>query len=113
VGGRLRRGLPRPGRLVRLPFAIYMGKEKETSAAEKDTAVLFKQFLLSSPQQVATLRFGLRPPVRTYPWTTRQPDQEVRLLRLPGAGAGLLQDAPGLPLRPGGLGTWFVDNYEK
>ena len=43
------------------PFAIYMGKIKETSAAEKDAALAFKQFLLTPEAQRDALRFGLRP----------------------------------------------------
>jgi Ca-activated chloride channel homolog len=41
------------------PYAIYMGKE--TTALEKNAALEFKTYLLSDAQQVATLRFGLRP----------------------------------------------------
>ncbi len=96
------------------PFAIYMGKEKETSAAEKDAAVLFKQFLLSEQQQVATLGFGLRPASPDV--STDHPNSLIKRY----AGFGFKERVPASSKmrqasRSGlvSLGNWFVDNYEK
>jgi len=41
------------------PYAIYMGSE--TSALEKKATLDFKEFLLSTDQQLTALDFGLRP----------------------------------------------------
>lgn len=96
------------------PFAIYMGKEKETSASEKDAAVLFKQFLLTQAQQTETLRFGLRPASPDV--STDHPSSLIKRY----AGFGFKERVPASSKmrqasRSGlvGLGTWFVDRYEK
>lgn len=96
------------------PFAIYMGKEKETSAAEKDAAVLFKRFLLSEEQQVATLAFGLRPASPDV--STDNPNSLIKKHaafgfkeRVPASSKMRQASRSGLVA----LGTWFVDNYEK
>ncbi|MBI4317343.1 MAG: substrate-binding domain-containing protein [Chloroflexi bacterium] len=96
------------------PFAIYMGKEKESSAAEKDAAVLFKRFLLSNDQQVATLRFGLRPASPDV--STDHPSSLIKRYaafgfkdRVPASSKMRQASRTGLVA----LGTWFVDNYEK
>jgi len=41
------------------PYAIYMGQE--TTAEEKQAALGFKDYLLTTDQQAAALDFGLRP----------------------------------------------------
>jgi len=96
------------------PFAIYMGKEKESTAAEKDAAVLFKRFLLSEEQQVATLRFGLRPASPDV--STEHPDSLIKRYaafgfkeRVPASSKMRQASRSGLV----SLGTWFVNNYEK
>ena len=96
------------------PFAIYMGKEKESSAIEKDAAVLFKQFLLSEEQQVATLRFGLRPASPDV--STDRPDSLIKKYaplgfreRVPSASKMRQASRSGLVA----LGDWFVENYER
>lgn len=105
---------PDPVAWYDFPFAIYMGKEKETSAAEKDAAVLFKKFLLSEPQQVATLRFGLRPSSPDV--STDHPDSLIKKYasfgfkdRVPSSSK--MRQASRTALVE--LGAWFVDNYEK
>jgi hypothetical protein len=105
---------PDPVAWYDFPFAIYMGREKETSAAEKDAAVLFKQFLLSEPQQVATLGFGLRPASPDV--STDHPSSLIKKYapfgfkeRVPASSKMRQATRSGLV----GLGTWFVDNYEK
>ncbi len=105
---------PDPVAWYDFPFAIYMGKEKETSAAEKDAAVLFKRFLLSEPQQIDTLRFGLRPASPDV--STDNPDSLIKRY----AAAGFKERVPASSKmrqasRSGlvSLGTWFVNNYEK
>lgn len=96
------------------PFAIYMGKEKESSAAEKDAAVLFKRFLLADDQQVATLRFGLRPASPDV--STDNPSSLIKRYaafgfkeRVPASSKMRQASRSGLVA----LGTWFVNNYEK
>lgn len=96
------------------PFAIYMGKDKETTAAEKDAAVLFKQFLLANDQQVATLRFGLRPASPDV--STDDPNSLIKKYadlgfkeRVPAASKMRQASRTGLVQ----LGNWFMDNYEK
>lgn len=96
------------------PFAIYMGKDKETSAAEKDGAVLFKQYLLAKDQQVATLRFGLRPASPDV--STDDPGSLIKKYaslgfkeRVPSASKMRQASRTGLVQ----LGLWFVESYEK
>ncbi|MDO8688603.1 MAG: substrate-binding domain-containing protein [Dehalococcoidia bacterium] len=96
------------------PFAIYMGKEKETSAAEKDAAVLFKLFLLSDEQQVSTLGFGLRPSSPDV--STDNVDSLIKRYaafgfkdRVPASSKMRQASRSGLV----SLGTWFVDTYER
>jgi len=96
------------------PFAIYMGKEKESSAAEKDAAVLFKSFLLSQDQQVATLRFGLRPASPDV--STDRPDSLIKRYAafgfkdmVPSSSKMRQASRTGLV----SLGNWFVNNYER
>ncbi len=96
------------------PFAIYMGKEKETSAGEKDAAVLFKRYLLSDTQQVSTLKFGLRPASPDV--STDQPGSLIKKHaafgfqeRVPASSKMRQASRSGLVA----LGAWFVDNYEK
>ena len=91
-----------------------MGKEKETSASEKDAAVLFKQFLLSQDQQVATLGFGLRPASPDV--STDHPNSLIKRY----AGFGFKERVPSSSkmrqaTRSGlvAMGNWFLDNYEK
>jgi hypothetical protein len=105
---------PDPVAWYDFPFAIYMGKEKESSAAEKDAAVLFKQMLLSDPQQGATLRFGLRPASPDVSMDV--PDSLIHK----NAALGFKDQVPSSSkmrqaTRSGlvSLGTWFVDKYEK
>lgn len=105
---------PDPVAWYDFPFAIYMGKEKETTAAEKDAAVLFKQFLLSEAQQTATLKFGLRPASPDV--SVDHPDSLIKRYasfgfkeRVPASSKMRQASRSGLV----GLGTWFVDNYEK
>jgi hypothetical protein len=96
------------------PFAIYMGKEKETSADEKDAAVLFKRYLLSEQQQVATLQFGLRPASPDV--STDHPNSLIKRYaafgfkeRVPASSKMRQASRSGLV----SLGTWFVNTYEK
>ena len=96
------------------PFAIYMGKEKETSASEKDAAVLFKRFLLAEGQQVATLRFGLRPASPDV--SPEHPESLIKRYaafgfqeRVPASSKMRQASRSGLV----SLGNWFVNNYEK
>jgi len=105
---------PDPVAWYDFPFAIYMGKEKETSAAEKDAAVLFKRFLLSDEQQVATLRFGLRPASPDV--STDHPSSLIKRYaafgfkdRVPASSKMRQASRSGLV----SLGAWFVNNYEK
>lgn len=105
---------PDPVAWYDFPLAIYMGKEKETSAAEKDAAVLFKRFLLSEEQQVATLDFGLRPASPDV--STDRPGSLIKKYaafgfkeRVPASSKMRQASRSGLVA----LGTWFVDNYEK
>jgi len=105
---------PDPVAWYDFPFAIYMGKEKETSAAEKDAAVLFKQFLLSEPQQISTLKFGLRPASPDV--STDHSDSLIKRYaafgfkeRVPSSSKMRQASRSGLV----SLGSWFVDNYEK
>ncbi|MDO8670446.1 MAG: substrate-binding domain-containing protein [Dehalococcoidia bacterium] len=105
---------PDPVAWYDFPFTIYMGKEKETSAAEKDAAVSFKQFLLSKEQQVATLRFGLRPASPDV--ATDDPASLIKKYAKMGfqervPSASKMRQASRTALVQ--LGTWFVDNYEK
>ncbi len=105
---------PDPVAWYDFPFAIYMGKEKESSAAEKDAAVLFKQQLLSEQQQLATLRFGLRPASPDV--SMDSPDSLIKKYaalgfrdRVPSSSKMRQASRSGLVT----LGTWFVDKYEK
>ncbi len=105
---------PDPVAWYDFPFAIYMGKEKESSAAQKDAAVLFKQFLLSEPQQKGTLRFGLRPASPDV--STDSPDSLIKKYAslgfkemVPSASKMRQASRSGLV----SLGTWFVEKYEK
>jgi hypothetical protein len=105
---------PDPVAWYDFPFAIYMGDEKGSSASEKDAAVLFKQMLLSEPQQVTTLRFGLRPASPDV--SMDNPDSLIKKYsslgfkdRVPSASKMRQASRSGLI----GLGTWFVDKYEK
>ncbi|MBI2863179.1 MAG: substrate-binding domain-containing protein [Chloroflexi bacterium] len=105
---------PDPVAWYDFPFTIYMGKEKETSAAEKDAAVLFKQFLLAKDQQVATLRFGLRPASPDV--SLNDPASLINKYanlgfkeRVPSASKMRQASRSGLVQ----LGAWFVDNYER
>jgi hypothetical protein len=105
---------PDPVAWYDFPFAIYMGKEKESTAAEKDAAVLFKQFLLSEKQQVSTLRFGLRPSSPDV--SLDHPDSLIRKHasfgfqeRVPASSKMRQASRSGLVA----LGSWFVDNYER
>lgn len=105
---------PDPVAWYDFPFAIYMGKEKETSAAEKDAAVLFKQFLLSEKQQVSTLIFGLRPSSPDV--STDHPESLIRKHssfgfqeRVPASSKMRQASRSALV----SLGNWFVDNYER
>ncbi|TAK31639.1 MAG: hypothetical protein EPO21_17045 [Chloroflexota bacterium] len=105
---------PDPVAWYDFPFAIYMGKEKESSAAEKDAAVLFKQFLLSDAQQVGTLSFGLRPASPDV--STDNPSSLIKRYaafgfkeRVPSSSKMRQASRSGLVA----LGAWFVNNYEK
>lgn len=105
---------PDPVAWYDFPFAIYMGKEKETSAAEKDAAVLFKQFLLSQEQQTATLGYGLRPSSPDV--STDHPSSLIKKYasfgfkeRVPSSSKMRQASRTGLVT----LGNWFVDRYEK
>ena len=105
---------PDPVAWYDFPFAIYMGKEKESSAAEKDAAVLFKQFLLSDQQQTGTLTFGLRPASPDV--STDQPNSLIKRYaslgfkdRVPSASKMRQASRSGLIA----LGAWFEDKYEK
>lgn len=105
---------PDPVAWYDFPFAIYMGKEKETSASEKDAAVLFKRFLLSEEQQIATLRFGLRPASPDV--STDHADSLIKRYadfgfkeRVPASSKMRQASRSGLV----SLGNWFVDTYEK
>lgn len=105
---------PDPVAWYDFPFAIYMGKEKESSAAEKDAAVLFKQFLLSADQQTATLRFGLRPASPDV--SVDHPSSLIKRYaafgfkeRVPSSSKMRQASRTGLV----DLGTWFVNNYER
>ncbi len=105
---------PDPVAWYDFPFAIYMGKEKESGAAEKDAAVLFKQFLLADEQQTGTLRFGLRPASPDV--STDNPNSLIKRYaalgfkdRVPAASKMRQASRSGLVA----LGSWFVNNYEK
>lgn len=105
---------PDPVAWYDFPFAIYMGKEKESSAAEKDAAVLFKQFLLATDQQTATLAFGLRPASPDV--SLDHPSSLIKRFatfgfkeRVPSSSKMRQASRSGLVT----LGTWFVDNYER
>ena len=50
---------PDPVAWFDFPYAVYMGPE--TNATEKEAALLFKEYLLSSEEQAQALEFGLRP----------------------------------------------------
>jgi hypothetical protein len=96
------------------PFAIYMGKEQETSAAEKDAALAFKQFLLGADAQRDALRFGLRPASPDIP-----ADAEGSLIKQ-WESAGFLVRVPASskmrqPSRSAmqALIEWFVAEYER
>ena len=105
---------PDPVAWYDFPFAIYMGKEKETSAAEKDAAVLFKRFLLSEGQQIATLKFGLRPASPDV--SADHPTSLIKRYasfgfkeRVPASSKMRQASRSGLV----SLGNWFVNVYEK
>jgi len=105
---------PDPVAWYDFPFAIYMGKEKETSADEKDAAVLFKRFLLSEEQQIATLGFGLRPASPDV--STDHPNSLIKRYaafgfkeRVPASSKMRQASRSGLV----SLGDWFVNTYEK
>lgn len=105
---------PDPVAWYDFPFAIYMGREKESTAAEKDAAVLFKQFLLSEQRQIDTLRFGLRPASPDV--STDHPGSLISRHaalgfkdRVPSSSKMRQASRSGLVA----LGEWFVENYEK
>ncbi len=105
---------PDPVAWYDFPFAIYMGKEKESSASEKDAAVLFKQFLLSQRQQTATLRYGLRPSSPDV--SMDDPSSLIKKYaslgfkeRVPSSSKMRQASRSGLVA----LGNWFVEKYEK
>lgn len=105
---------PDPVAWYDFPFAIYMGREKESSASEKDAAVLFKQFLLAQDQQTATLQYGLRPSSPDV--STDHPSSLIKRYesfgfkdRVPSSSKMRQASRTGLV----NLGNWFVDRYEK
>ena len=105
---------PDPVAWYDIPFANYLGKEKETSAAEKDAAVLFTRFLLSEGQQIATLKFGLRPASPDV--SADHPTSLIKRYasfgfkeRVPASSKMRQASRSGLV----SLGNWFVNVYEK
>lgn len=92
------------------PYAIYMGKE--TSAVEKQAALDFKDYLLSSHQQAVALDFGLRPACAECPSSGG--------LILRWIGLGVQENIPSASRmrsasRSGldALTKWYVEKYEE
>lgn len=92
------------------PYAIYMGTE--TSADQKQAALEFKEYLLSSDQQAQALYFGLRPACADCPSTGG--------LITKWAAIGVLENIPSssrmrAASRSGleALTRWYVETYEE
>lgn len=91
------------------PYTVYMGPE--TSAAEKEAALLFKQYLLTADQQAAALEFGLRPACAECPsdggliskWQTNGVQENI-----PSASRMRPASRSGLEA----LTEWYVEKYE-
>jgi hypothetical protein len=94
------------------PYAIYMGKE--TTALEKNAALDFKHYLLSTEVQKTTLKFGLRPA------SPDVPAQGEGSLLARWADMGFKEDVPSASrMRPAprsgltSLSEWFAGRYER
>jgi hypothetical protein len=92
------------------PYAIYMGKE--TSAAEKQAALDFKNYVLSAHQQALALDFGLRPATAEVSpeggLITRWKSLGVRP-DIPSASRMRSASRKGLE----SLTQWYVEHYEE
>ncbi len=92
------------------PYAIYMGEE--TSALDKKAALDFKEFLLSTGQQLAALDFGLRPAnpdvASTGGLVKRWEDLGVEV-NIPSAARMREASRSGLDA----LTQWYIVRYEQ
>ena len=92
------------------PYAIYMGSE--TSALEKDAALMFKEYLLSAKQQAQALEYGFRPACVECPSSggliSRWQDIGVKA-QVPSSSRMRSASRNGLD----SLTDWYVATYEE
>lgn len=92
------------------PYGVYMGPE--TSAAEKEAALAFKEFLLTSEQQAVALEHGLRPACAECPsdgGLIARWDSVGVAVNVPSASRMRAASRSGLDA----LTEWYVSTYEE